>query len=338
MKPKDIAIFIIIQSLFTQFLFAQNNLNDEYLEKDFQILINFLPILESGKFDLTALMQINDIIISNEYGDIGLGYNKKTYHLVGGYTVITTKVLLNPDNLIIKYKIKISYHNINVFNVLNKRLNLYHLLSRYKENSIYDYIIFELEETNEELFSDMMICFYEYFGIKKEISIPTAISNDYSLLTDPFNEDIYGYIVGLGASVPDFRLAIERIKKRKNKDILVLIMASPNPTGRIYAIEAISNGNVDNINNNSKYSEILNQIFKLKIPIEAGAGCITYNITIDSNRKINEAMNYINFIDEYESKLNKNIYRIIIGGIIGIIGIGIGLFIYRKKWKRPHFA
>ncbi|MDR0322532.1 MAG: hypothetical protein LBI28_13615 [Treponema sp.] len=339
MKTKNIIIFIIIQLLFTQFLFAQNNLNEEYLEKDLQIFTNFLPILESGEFDLTTLMKINDIRISDEYGNLGLGYNKTAYHLTGGYTVITTRLLLNPDNLIIKYRINISYHNINVFNVLNERLNLYYLLSHYKENRIYDYIIFELEETNEELFSEMMSCFHEYFGINGEVVIPSAISNDYSLLTDPFNEDIYGHIVGYVASVPSFRSAIERIKKEKNNDILVLIMASPNPTGRIYAIEAISNGNVNNIKKNRRYSNILNRIYKLKIPIEAGAGCIVFSITIDSNKKLTEAMNYTGFPneDEYgdEIKSNENVYIIIIGGIIGIIGIGVGLLINRKT---PHFA
>ena len=294
MKAINIAIFAIVQLFFCQFLIAQNNLNEEWLNKDVKIFTDFLSILESNEFDLTTLRQINGIRISGGYGNLGLGYNKTAYYQSGGYTAITIKMLLNPDNLIIKYKITIN-SNANAFNVLNEMLDLNRLLSHYKKSVRGNYIYFESEKTNDELFSRMMICFNEYFGINGGITIPATLSDDYFLLTDPFNNDTYGFIVGYGAIVPRFRQAIERIKEENNNDILMLIMASPNPTGRIYAIEAISDGNINNIINNRIYSYILNRIFELRIPIEVGAGCIVSNITIDSYRRINEAMRYIRF-------------------------------------------
>jgi len=141
----------------------------------------------------------------------------------------------------------------------------------------------------------MMSCFNSYFGIDSDVNIPAALLDDYLLLTDPFNEDVYGYIVGYSAAVPSYRSAIERIKKENNNEILTLIMASPNPEGRIYAIEAISSGNLDKIRNNKIYSNILSQLVELRISIQAAAGCIVYSMKIDSLKKIDDAMRYVQF-------------------------------------------
>jgi uncharacterized membrane protein len=111
-------------------------------------------------------------------------------------------------------------------------------------------------------------------------------------------------------------------------------MASPNPIGRIYAIEAISNGNVNNIRKNKIYSNIINKIIKLNIPIKAGAACFSFEMSIDSYKNINEAMNFIGSQYDYGIKSYKYAFKYVIGGIIIIIGIV--LIIKKKKSHTSH--
>jgi hypothetical protein len=290
MKPVNFFAFLLI--FFTQAVTAQDNLNKEWLDKDRRIFDSTLPVLEKGEFDLNILKNIKGIKVSNENRNLGLGYKRTAYYHNGGYTAVVFKLLLDPDNNIIKHRITIS-GNLEAFNVLDKEFQLYAALDKYKKETYANRISFKSEKTDGELFSKMIICFNEYFGIKEKINIPQNIYSDYSVLIDPFDEDIYGFLVGLGGSVPGGRSAIERIKIEKNKDILKLIMASPNPTGRIYAIEAISGGKINNIIKDNEYSYMLNKLIKLKIPIDAGSGCIITSITIDSYKKVNEAMKFV---------------------------------------------
>jgi hypothetical protein len=291
---KLINIFAFLLIFFSQSVTAQDNLNKEWLDKDRQIFNSTLLVLEKGEFDLNTLKNLKDIKASDEDGNLGLGYKRTAYYYGGGYTAVTFKLLLDPDNNIIKHRITVS-GNLDAFNVLDKEYQLYNALKKYIKETYANRISLTSENTDSELFSKMIICFNEYFGINEKINIPKKIYSDYSALIDPFDEDVYGFIVGLGGDVPDSRSAIERIKKEKNKDILKFIMASPNPTGRIYAIEAISGGKINNIIKNKEYSYMLNKLIQLKIPIEAGSGCIVRHITIDSYEKVSEAMKYVLF-------------------------------------------
>jgi hypothetical protein len=290
MKLKNFFAFLLI--FFSQSVTAQDNLNKEWLDKDRRIFNNTLPVLQKGDFDLNTLKNLKDIKVSKENGNLGLGYKRTAYYYGGGYTSVAFKLLLDPDDNIIKHRITVS-GNLDAFNALDKEYQLSTALNKYIKETYAGRISLKSEKTDAELFSKMIVCFNEYFGINEEIKIPNKIYNDYSALIDPFDEDVYGFVVGIGASVPDSRAAIERIKKEKNKDILKLIMASPNPTGRIYAIEAISGGKPINVFKNKEYSYMLSKLFKLKIPIEAGSGCMVTHITIDSYEKVNEAMKFI---------------------------------------------
>jgi len=95
MKKLIVTVFIII--ICNQFVFAQNKLNEEWLNKDIQIFNNSLPVLISGEFDINTLTQITGIRISDEYGNLGLGYNKKKFFQSGGYTSVTITTLLDPE-------------------------------------------------------------------------------------------------------------------------------------------------------------------------------------------------------------------------------------------------
>jgi hypothetical protein len=290
---KLINIFAILLIFFSQSVTAQDNLNKEWLDKDRQIIKNTLSVLEKGEFDLNTLKNLKNIKASDENGNLGLGYKRTAYYYGGGYTAVAFKLLLDPDDNIIKHRITVS-GNLDAFNVLDKEYQLNTALNKYIKETYAGRISLKSEKTDNELFSKMIICFNEYFGINEKINIPKKIYSDYSALIDPFDEDVYGFVVGIGASVPDGRSAIERIKKEKNKDILKFIMASPNPTGRIYAIEAISGGKIDNMIKNKEYSYMLNKLIQLKIPIEAGSGCMFTEIKIDSYIKIKQAMKFIN--------------------------------------------
>jgi hypothetical protein len=292
MKLINFKFFVFLLLLFSHAVPAQDNLNKEWLDKDSQIFKNTLSILEKGEFDLKTLKNIKGIKASNETGYLGLGYKRTAYFHNGGYTSVSFKLLLDPDNKIIKHRITIS-GNLDAFNALDKEYQLYAAFNKYIKGTYANRISLISEKTDDELFSKMIICFNEYFGIKEKIDIPKNIYGDYSALIDPFDEDVYGFAVGLGGGVPNSRSAIERIKLEKNKDILKLIMASPNPTGRIYAIEAISGGKIDNIIKNKEYLYMLDKLIQLKIPIEAGSGCIITQITIDSYEKVSKAMKYV---------------------------------------------
>jgi len=285
-------LFVFLLLILSRAVTAQDNLNKEWLDKDREIFKNTLPVLEKDDFDLDTLKKIKGIKVSSGNGNLGLGYKKTAYYHSGGYTSVSIKMLLDPENKIIKHRITVS-GNLDAFNVLDKDYNLYAALNNYKKDTGYNRIKLISEKTDGELFSKMITCFNEYFGINEKINIPDSIFKEYSILIDPFDEDVYGHIVGLGGSVPRSRSAIEKIKLLKNKNILMLIMASPNPTGRMYAIEAISGGKIDNIKKNKEYSDMLEKIFKLKIPITAGSGCIITDITIDSYKKADDAMKYV---------------------------------------------
>jgi hypothetical protein len=289
-----IKLFFAILLIFTKMVFAQNNLNQDWINKDLKIFNSFLPLFELSELNLIAVEKIDDINKSNNFTDLGLGYKKTSFYQNGGYTAIVIKLLLDPNELIIKFQIRISA-NINALNVIDEKYNIYSLLSKYEKNIINDRITLELENTNEEYFTIMINNFRKYFEIYEQIAIPNNIFNDYRLLIDPFIEDTYGYVVGYAASTPNSRKAIENIKKENNKEILMLIMASPSPVGRMYAIEALSNGNINSLRKNTRLSNILNKIYVLKNTILAGAGCEYIHIAMDSNRKINRAMNYIKF-------------------------------------------
>ena len=96
---------------------------------------------------------------------------------------------------------------------------------------------------------------------------------------------IYGYKIGFDSIIPPERKAITKILETNDITILFSIIASPNPEGRIYAIESIFL-NYLNEDNNEIIKKLVNKISYLKLDVFVGAGCVIHNEMIDSDEKI----------------------------------------------------
>jgi hypothetical protein len=290
-----ITIFIYLLLFLTQSLASQSDLNKDWLNKDLKIFKNILHLLETDEINLYTIEQIEGILVSEGYiyGNLGLGYRVQTFVKPGGYSRFTIRILLDQNNIIIKHRITITTYTF-VMEDIEQEINILPILSQFNTEIIdRDHIRLVLENIKEEQYLIMQNIFFNYFGVSGNIQIPYNLYNDYLLLMDPFNEDYYGFISGSRHIVPRSRIAIENIKNENNYDLLMLIMASPNPTARIYAIETISNGNIENIIDYDIYLDIINKLIKLRIPIRAVWSSRVITITIDSIESINTAMNYI---------------------------------------------
>jgi hypothetical protein len=278
-----ISIFsVLIISLFI--IYQKNKLNKNWMEKDRRLIKEIAFLLNQNNIDYTN-------IFLDGYGEtpfingkkLGLGYTLDRFNHYGGYMNVNILVLADSFGNIIKNKI-IIYGNKRVAKILDKEYNLSYfnnmVVNNYGDKTYYFYT-----NINENDYAYFIEKFMEYFDINNNVVIPIEIENDYKKLTDPFSNNVYGYKIGFDSIIPPERKAITKILETNDINILFSIIASPNPEGRIYAIESIFL-NYLNEDNNEIIKKLVNKISYLKVDVFVGAGCVIHNEMIDSDEKI----------------------------------------------------
>lgn len=263
-----IAIMILLCSSMTT-IFAKDKINNEWLNTD-RVMLS-----KSNYLLTTDLKSIKDITNYNYYltnpnEDKALGLNYRIIHLLkpGGYSRINVCALIDHDGNIAMYEVRIFSDEL-VWNILAKE---------YKYGAINNIHITEsglsYTHRNNQSFKIFDSGFKTYFGKFNNVEIPEIIKNEYEFLTNPMSEYDYGYICYFAGSKPEARIAIEKIIKYGNTKILENILTSCNPEGRFYAIEALFAGHIDSIKSSNRYSDILDKIARLRVPVTQCSGCI----------------------------------------------------------------
>jgi len=295
MKKRLIYLICIIISVIIIFfiIFSNFKINREWLCKDEIMLEEILPLLYE-KPNINNLMENynskNRIHPMNKR-ELGLGYSIINLDFYGGYTSIFITSLVDEnihsfDSIITirinKRIIKLIEEKYNISNIQNSEV--------YYEGK-YSYHI--INHKDMDLYEAFINNFNEYFQINKNINIPDEIKNEYRLMTEPFNTNVFGYRIGFNGIIPRERIALNKILELNDKNILMGIIASPNPEGRLYAIEGLSKNNINNIINDKEYLNILNKIIELNCRIRVGRYCVISYIEINSIDDIQNLFNEI---------------------------------------------
>jgi len=280
-----IIILIIITFIIIFFNFKINEnfeVNREWINKDEIMMDEILPLLYEMP-NVNNLMEnynfINRIHPMHKR-ELGLGYSIINLERYGGYTSIFITVLVDEninsfDSII---TIRINNDIIKLFENKFSKSSIQNSEVYYGKNYLYHII----KHKDMDLYEAFINNFNEYFQINKNIYIPDEIKNEYRLMTEPFNENVFGYRIGFDGIIPRERIALNKILELNDKNILLGIIASPNPEGRLYAIEGLSKNNINNIINDEEYLNILNKIIELNCRIRVGRYCVISFIDINS--------------------------------------------------------
>ena len=270
----------------TTIIYAKDKINNEWLNIDRLMLSKSKNLLTT---DLKSMKEITNYNYyqtdQNENKNLGLNY--KIIHLLkpAGYSSINLSAVIDHDQNIIMYEVRISSDEL----VWNK------LLKEYEFSAIKNVHItksgLSYTKRNDQLFADFTNTFMNYFGRTSTVTVPETVKDEYVFLTNPLSDYDYGYKCYFSGSKPEAKLAIEKIVKYGNTKIIEQILTASNPEGRFYAIEALFTGNIDLIKSKNRYSDILEKIANLKIPVSKCSGCLVYNEEIKDVESISKIIN-----------------------------------------------
>jgi len=275
-KKRLIFSICIIISIIIAFIiiFYNFKINREWLNKDEIMMDEILPLLYEMP-NINNLMEnynFKNRIHPMYKRELGLGYSVINLERYGGYTSIFITVLVDENILSFDSIITIRI-NKRIIKLFEKKYSISSIQNSevyYGEN--YSYHI--IKHKDMDLYEAFINNFSEYFQINKNIYIPDEIKNEYRLLTEPLNGNVFGYRIGFDGIIPRERIALNKILESNDNNILMGIIASPNPEGRLYAIEGLSKNNINNIINDKEYLNILNKTIELNCPVRVGRYCV----------------------------------------------------------------
>jgi hypothetical protein len=280
-------------------IYFNSKLNKEWIKKDEIMIKEILPILYKMP-DMDSLLNVynfNDWIYYKPIKkELGLGYLITNFVRYGAYTTIYVYVLRDENNIAIN-----SIININGNKRAMKLYDKMFELANIQEPEFYygdrnTGIIYKC--VNTDLYEKYINDYRDYFQINNNIYIPDEIKNEYELLC---NARIYGYKTGFdGELIPEERKAFKKILETNNKNILFAIISSPNPEGRMYAIEGLFNNRINDIINENEYEDILEKMAALNCQVRIGWYDVIEYKNINSREDIYNLIN--NIIEEEISK------------------------------------
>jgi hypothetical protein len=289
-------IFFPLLAIISAFvIFFNLRLNPKWVTEDEAMIEEILPIL----YDIPNIdILINNFNFKNEFypyvykRELGLGYSiTNLVRYGGGYTSISIKLLADSNDISYSSKLTIK-SNKRVMKRLDKK---YKLSDLYESNTYsgqrYSYVT--INSKNVRLYDEFINDFNNYFKINTNINIPDEIVSEYRLLTEPFYENVYGYRIGFGGIIPRERKALEKILELNDNNILMAIISSPNPEGRLYAIEGLIENNTDDILYDYKFLDIVDKTIELNCAFSVGRYCVISSKKINSLDEIQKLINDI---------------------------------------------
>lgn len=250
---------------------------NERLDVDRALIKDMSLLISGGIKTLNDIKDFDSPSYVKEH-DRSLGFNYKIYHFVksGEYISVNLVVLVHEGRDIVMFKIKMYSFNKTAWGILAKEFPVLTQKSGKKQNEQVTYTV-----KNEPACKKMESDYTSAIGELNQVKIPAKIRDEYEFLMNPLNELDYGSSCYAAGTRPDGYLAIEKIMKYGNVKIIENILRSPNPEGRIYAIQALFRKNIDSLKKKNRYSDIIDRILSLGIDIRICAGCNVFFDSID---------------------------------------------------------
>jgi hypothetical protein len=311
MKKRNILIiicsFLVVISAFLVYLnfrkdekMVYSDKEKEWIDKSIIMIDEILPVF----YEMTSIDSLlNDynfnypiFVLRGYKSELGLGYTIISLERREALTEVYVSILSDKDNNIINYNINIKGRRNYIMKILDKKFKL----SKIKGAKFTYYTnetILRIKHRNKKLYEIYIDDYYNYFQISKDIIIPKEIKSDYETL---MKGGIYGHEIGFGNVTLKERKAINKIMELNDKNILLAIIASPYPEGRIYAIEGLFKDRIDDIMNENEYTDILNKIAALNCEVTVGRGCVISTQEINSLESIKNLIYDINNSYNYD--------------------------------------
>jgi len=293
MKKFRVVINIFILVLIMNFP-AQTveQVNNKRLDNDRDMLKDISPIFNTE----IRLLKDPGKYLTFEHDkkkDRNLGLNYRLAHLKtnnNGYATVRLILLVNNKDEIAMFKISIDTDNEAAWNILSGEFNY-----SSQKNAVVSRFGLNCITMVEKGYSKFESDFAAYLGKPNTVRIPAKIQEEYELLRNPLNDLVYGAICSAGAVKPHGRVAIEKIMKYGNVKVIENILRSANPEGRIYAIQALFAKNVKSLKSKNRYSDTIDRILKLGIPVNTCFGCTFDYEEINAEKLYNYVSSSLSF-------------------------------------------
>jgi hypothetical protein len=270
-----------------EFFLYKEWLNKELASKDETMIEEIYPLL----LGIPTIDQLlNNYNFDNEKEqyrkrELGLGYSRTNFRRRGAYTTIYASILTDKNNNSIESVISIGGEK-DIIKILDKKFKL----SKIKKSNIdywtkNTYIDFRYRDKN--LYKIFENDYAQYFQINNRIHIPHKIKTEYEIL---FNAGMYRYRGDLYGNNQE-REALKKIIEMNDKKILLAILSSHSPGGRMYAIEGLFWNRISDILNENEYTDIFNKIIALNIDVFITYGDVIANKWIKSIEDIYKIIN-----------------------------------------------
>jgi hypothetical protein len=128
----------------------------------------------------------------------------------------------------------------------------------------------------------------EAFGPRGTPDVPQSLRAAFDLLDDPLADLTYGRMCYEDGSPPAGREAVERVAKARAAPSLRALLRSPNPEGRVYAVEALERLAKDGVVLADVDRRAIDVIRSSASPIRCCAGCTVFDATAASALRASE--------------------------------------------------
>ncbi len=231
-KKLTCLVFIWAAALFTGPAFAEDAapVNPDWLAKDRIIMERVKSLLPP---EHSAKKWIRKLKVSNTREDRSLGFGGRRYELAvyGGYaTAWVTLVRFGRSIAGLKVLVATSSRNEGVIRALQEAWGKGGQPA--EAGVTYEFHNPDVEEKLRHAAAAAL-------GEAGETAVPKHFRSDFESLSDPLNHLVFGRACGIAATPPPGRQEIERLVADGRADILRLLLRSPNPEGRVYAVEGL---------------------------------------------------------------------------------------------------
>lgn len=267
----NIIIILIVYPVYAE------KMNSQWISVDYNNYINLHEALKyKDNFNVFISKLINTDIRNNE----SIGFNSKRiiFSQHGGYYSHWFS-LLTYKNSTAQLKVHILPNDYRYFSFVSNKAKNNNINIVFNKHTTTDGMEYVYNYSNENILHSFHNELTAELGSPINVILNVTTKKYYDNIINPLNIFHYGYICYEHAAKPYGREAIEHIVNDKSINsihVLLNIMKSGNPEGRIYAIEYLHKYN-KSLSNSDKI--IINKIVDLNIPIHSCNGCIVSKTT-----------------------------------------------------------
>ncbi|MBN1260938.1 MAG: hypothetical protein JXB35_09685 [Anaerolineae bacterium] len=249
--------------------FKQSGIKSEWLHKDKTVLAQIKTALPFDEQSLTDLPAIWNLTATGAHRDLGFGGRLHSARLPGGYTSITI-TLVSFENAIVAAAVRQqTWNNPEVLPLLEESWG--GLVHREEKELCYAYRNPRAQMCLREAIHQALGCW--------EADTPAELQPAYATLMDPLESYEFGTYCGVASVPPKGRVAIEDLKQRQAWDLIRAVLRSPNPEGRVYAIETLLALEQAGNALSPQDQRAIEALLAMEIPVSVCGGCFTFQKT-----------------------------------------------------------